>query len=81
MTSCVIRAGDNSCGFKKRTSSAGKARRGDELKGWFSPARPNDLARLSPTDIAIGSLDLFVDEILDFARQLIASGVAVGMDL
>jgi triacylglycerol lipase len=36
---------------------------------------------LPPTYIAIGSLDLFVNENLDFARPLIASGVAVGMEL
>ncbi len=49
----------------------------DARKGWFSPALADDLAGLPPTWIGTGSLDLFLDEDLDYARRLIAAGVAV----
>ena len=49
----------------------------DHRKGWFSPALADDLAELPPTWIGTGSLDLFLDENFDFARRLIAAGVAV----
>ncbi len=39
------------------------------------PARANDLSGFAPTTIAIGSIDLFVDEALDFAKALIRSDV------
>jgi acetyl esterase len=47
----------------------------DERVGWFSPALASDLSNLPPTWIGTGSLDLFVDENLDYARRLIAAGV------
>lgn len=49
----------------------------DHRKGWFSPALADDLSGLPPTWIGTGSLDLFLDENLDYARRLIAAGVAV----
>jgi len=49
----------------------------DAHKGWFSPALADDLAGLPPTWIGTGSLDLFLDEDLDYARRLIAAGVPV----
>ncbi|HME40451.1 MAG TPA: alpha/beta hydrolase [Steroidobacteraceae bacterium] len=39
------------------------------------PARVEDLAGLPPAFIGVGSVDLFVDEDIDFARRLIDSGV------
>ncbi len=39
------------------------------------PARVDDLSDLPPAFIAVGSLDLFVDEDIDYARRLIASGI------
>lgn len=39
------------------------------------PARVADLSGLPPTFIGVGSIDLFVDEDIDFSRRLIASGV------
>lgn len=39
------------------------------------PARTADLAGLPPTFIGVGSLDLFHDEDVDYARRLNASGV------
>jgi acetyl esterase len=49
----------------------------DDRKGWFSPARAESLAGLPPTFIMTGSLDLFVDEDLDYARRLSADGVLI----
>lgn len=49
----------------------------DERKGWFSPALAEDLSRLPPTWLGTGSLDLFFDEDLDYARRLVAAGVPV----
>jgi acetyl esterase/lipase len=42
---------------------------------YYVPARAKSLAGLPPTFITIGSIDLFVDEALLFAKQLIHDGV------
>jgi acetyl esterase len=47
----------------------------DARKGWFSPALAEDLSGLPPTLLLTGSLDLFFDEDLDFARRLVDAGV------
>jgi len=39
------------------------------------PARVENLRGLPPAFIAVGSIDLFVDEDIDYARRLIAAGV------
>jgi len=39
------------------------------------PARVENLAGLPPAFIGVGSIDLFVDEDVEYARRLIASGV------
>ncbi|ASY45062.1 MAG: alpha/beta hydrolase [Pseudomonadota bacterium] len=49
----------------------------DARKGWFSPALADDLAGLPPTYVAVGALDLFLDEDLDFVRRLAGAGVPV----
>lgn len=49
----------------------------DARRGWFSPALAEDLSGLPPCWIGTGSLDLFLDENLDYARRLIAAGTAV----
>lgn len=49
----------------------------DHRRGWFSPSLADDLAGLPPTWIGTGSLDLFLDENLDYARRLIGAGVPV----
>ena len=50
---------------------------GDARKGWFSPSLAEDLAGLPPTVILTGSLDLFFDEDLAYARRLVDAGVPV----
>lgn len=49
----------------------------DDRKGWFSPALAEDLSGLPPTWIGTGSLDLFLDEDLDYALRLVKAGVPV----
>jgi triacylglycerol lipase len=49
----------------------------DDRKGWFSPSLASDLSNLPPAYIATGSLDLFFDENLNYARRLTAAGVPV----
>lgn len=43
----------------------------------FSPALADDLAHMPPSYIAVGALDLFLDEDIAYARQLSRSGVPV----
>ncbi|HQV04935.1 MULTISPECIES: alpha/beta hydrolase [unclassified Novosphingobium] len=49
----------------------------DARKGWFSPTLADSLTGLPQTWIGTGSLDLFLDENLDYTRRLIAAGVPV----
>jgi acetyl esterase len=49
----------------------------DTRIGWFSPIRAESLAGLPPTWIGTGALDLFLDEDLEYARQLASAGVPV----
>jgi acetyl esterase len=53
----------------------------DNRKGWFSPSRADELAGLPPAYIMVGSLDLFLDENLDYARRLAAAGVPAELHL
>lgn len=49
----------------------------DDRLGEFSPALAPSLAGLPPTFIAVGALDLFVDEAMSFALRLSHAGVPV----
>lgn len=49
----------------------------DDRIGWFSPARAESLEGLPPCWIGTGTLDLFLDENLDYARRLTAAGVPI----
>ena len=49
---------------------------GVQVPIYAAPARCEDLADLPPTFIATGSIDLFVDEDIRFAQQLMHAGVA-----
>ncbi|WP_025692100.1 alpha/beta hydrolase fold domain-containing protein [Paenibacillus zanthoxyli] len=48
-----------------------------EESEYYVPARAKSLAGLPPTYISIGSIDLFIDEALLFAKQLVFDGVLV----
>lgn len=47
----------------------------EAVSEYYVPARAKSLAGLPPTYISIGSIDLFVDEALLFAKQLVFDGV------
>jgi triacylglycerol lipase len=46
-----------------------------EVPGYVSPSRATTLAGLPPTFIAVGALDLFLDEDVDYATRLVRAGV------
>lgn len=48
-----------------------------ERLGYFSPAEASSLEGLPATFIAVGSLDLLLEENLDYARRLLRAGVPV----
>ncbi|NIB44645.1 alpha/beta hydrolase [Pseudomaricurvus alkylphenolicus] len=48
----------------------------ENLPGYAVPSRVEDLSNLPPAYIGIGSLDLFLDENIDYARRLLEAGVA-----
>lgn len=47
----------------------------DDRAGHFSAAMGKDLSNLPPAFIAVGALDLFVDESMEYAKRLIRAGV------
>ncbi|MGE3962194.1 MAG: alpha/beta hydrolase [Dehalococcoidia bacterium] len=46
-----------------------------DIEPYAAPARATDLAGLPPTYICVGTLDLFLDEDIAYARALLAAGV------
>jgi len=50
---------------------------GKDVSPYAAAARAEDLKGLPPTYIAVGSVDLFADENMEYARRLIHSGVPV----
>ncbi|MCK9494893.1 MAG: alpha/beta hydrolase [Dehalococcoidia bacterium] len=46
-----------------------------DVEAYAAPARATDLSGLPPTYICIGTLDLFLDEDIAYARALLAAGV------
>jgi acetyl esterase/lipase len=57
------------------TALLGRAPGGADVSPYAAPARASDLARLPPTFLASGALDLFLEENLDYSRRLIRAGV------
>jgi triacylglycerol lipase len=55
----------------------GMAPGGPQTPAGASPARVADLSGLPPTFIAVGALDLFFEESLEYARRLTRAGVPV----
>jgi acetyl esterase/lipase len=48
----------------------------DDVSPYAAPSRAVDLAGLPPAFIAVGALDLFLEEDLEYARRLLRAGVA-----
>ena len=57
------------------TSLLGQEPGGTDVSPYAAAARAHNLAGLPPTCICVGSLDLFVDEDMEYARRLIRAGV------
>jgi acetyl esterase/lipase len=57
------------------TSILGKPAGSANVPSGSVPARVENLAGLPPTFIAVGSIDLFVDEDVEYARRLLNAGV------
>ena len=48
---------------------------GTDVPPYAAAARARELARLPPTYISVGDIDLFLDENIDYAQRLLAAGV------
>ena len=48
---------------------------GEGVSPYAAPTRATDLSGLPPTYIAVGTLDVFLDEDIEYARRLMAAGV------
>ena len=59
------------------SSLLGVAPGSEGVSQYAAPARAEDVSRLPATFIATGSLDLFLEENLDYARRLLRGGVPV----
>ncbi|MEG3143729.1 alpha/beta hydrolase [Sphingomonas sp. RT2P30] len=57
------------------TALLGEGAGGEGVDAYGAAARATDLTGLPPTYIAVGALDLFVEEDIDYARRLLRSGV------
>ena len=53
----------------------------DNIPPYAAPSRATDLSGLPPAYISVGTLDIFLDEDLDYARQLIDAGVPTELRL
>ncbi|WP_433921272.1 alpha/beta hydrolase fold domain-containing protein [Paenibacillus taichungensis] len=53
----------------------------EETNEYYVPARAKSLAGLPPTYMSIGSVDLFIDETLLFAKQLAFDGVLIELQV
>jgi len=53
----------------------------DGVSPYAAPSRATDLSGLPPAYIALGALDLFLEEDLDYARRLMAAGVPVELQV
>jgi acetyl esterase/lipase len=63
------------------TSYLGDAAGGPDVSPYAAPARRDDLAGLPPAWMGVGTLDLFYDEDLDYARRLAEAGVPTQVEI
>lgn len=63
------------------SSLLGAAPGSGDVSPYAAAARATDLAGLPPTFLAVGGLDLFLDENIDYANRLSRAGVAVEFHL
>ena len=48
----------------------------DDVPAYAAPSRATDLAGLPPAYIVVGTLDIFLDEDIDYANRLMQAGVS-----
>jgi acetyl esterase/lipase len=63
------------------TSLLGHEPGGPGISAYAAPARAGELRGLPPAFIAVGALDLFVDESIQYAHRLIRAGVATELHI
>jgi acetyl esterase/lipase len=68
----VWNRGANQLGWR---AYLGKEPGGDDVPAYAAPARATDLSGLPPTFISVGTLDVFRDEDIEYARRLLAADV------
>ncbi len=56
------------------TMYLGEHASGDDVPAYAAPARAESLTQLAPAFMAVGDLDLFLDENIDYAQRLLQSG-------
>ncbi len=66
----------NQFGWRSYLSEFGS---GDDVPGYAVPGRATELSGLPPAFITVGNLDGLLDEDVDYARRLIAAGVATDL--
>jgi len=71
-------ASDNKLGW---TSLLGVPAGSKTVPAGAVPARVKDLSRLPPTFIGVGTIDLFVEEDIEYAKRLVLAGVPTEMML
>jgi acetyl esterase/lipase len=76
--SYIWTAGSNRFGWE---SLLGRKPGGSSAPPGAVPAREAKLAGLAPAFIGVGAIDLFVDEDIEYARRLIAAGVATELNV
>jgi len=54
---------------------------GPDVPAWASPARETDYKGLAPAYLEVGTLDIFRDETLRYAANLLAAGVPTKLHL
>ena len=57
-------------------SYLGDSKEGDNVSPYAAASRAGDLSGLPPAFIAVGELDLFIDEDIEYAQRLIQAGVS-----
>lgn len=53
----------------------------DAISPYAAPARASDLAGLPPAYLSVGTMDLFRDEDINYAKRLMAAGVATELEV
>ncbi len=81
LTGSTIGSGTNAANRVGWRSYLGVEPGGAQVPGGAVPARRADLSGLPPTFIAVGDIELFYEEDVEYARRLREAGVEVTLDI